>query len=204
MARDDRGNRGARRRVGTDRFAPQCADGARDHQMPREEHSANLPLRTIHNRSSVVAGRGSAASSRDAPPFPCCRHLTPWVACGVAALAVPGVAGVAAVFVGHHCSSSYAHIVNFNVYVSDDLARRLAALAKRSGTKRNTIIRKALESWVSRAGATWPDVVLQWSGEPTAVPFESLRSELGEVPDDPFEAKGQSRRRPASGSRRKR
>jgi hypothetical protein len=70
-------------------------------------------------------------------------------------------------------------IVNFNVYVSDELARRLAALAKRSGTKRNTLIRKALESWVSRAGTTWPEVVLEWSGEPSAVPFESFRGDLG-------------------------
>ena len=94
--------------------------------------------------------------------------------------------------------------MNFNVYVSDDLARRLAALAKRSGTKRNTLIRKALESWVGRAGATWPDVVLRWTGDPAAVPFESFRSELEGARDDPFKAEAPRRQRRGSASRKKR
>jgi hypothetical protein len=91
--------------------------------------------------------------------------------------------------------------VNFNVYVSDDLARRLAALAKRSGTKRNTIIRRALESWVERAGATWPDVVLSWTGDPTVIPFESFRAELRDPGADPFEPQATGGRRPIQGKR---
>lgn len=90
------------------------------------------------------------------------------------------------------------------MYVSDDLARRLAALAKRSGTKRNTLIRKALESWVGRAGATWPDVVLQWRGEPAAVPFESFRRELESASDDPFMSEAPSRRRVRESGQRRR
>jgi hypothetical protein len=93
--------------------------------------------------------------------------------------------------------------VNFNVYVSDDLARRLAALAKRSGTKRNTLIRKALESWVGRAGTAWPDVVLLWTGEPKAVPFESFRGELEGAREDPFEREARGTRRPPRRRRRR-
>jgi hypothetical protein len=63
------------------------------------------------------------------------------------------------------------------VSVSDDLARRLVALAKRRGTKPSAEIRKALEHWVGQPTHQRPDVVLPWTGDPTIDPFQSFRED---------------------------
>jgi predicted transcriptional regulator len=82
--------------------------------------------------------------------------------------------------------------VNFNVYLDDELVRRLDALSKRTGIRRNALIREAVGNLVRRRKTTWPDIILEWKGEPDAVPFEDARSELAEPADDPFGAPGRS------------
>jgi hypothetical protein len=76
--------------------------------------------------------------------------------------------------------------MNFNVYLDEALARRLAALAKRTGARRNALIRQAVASLVARTKAEWPGPVLEWDGDPTIPPFEALRIDLGEPTVDPF------------------
>lgn len=78
--------------------------------------------------------------------------------------------------------------MNFNVYLDDALVDRLDALAKRSSTPRNALVRKAVEHWVQHEGEVWPPIVLAWTGDRAVVPFESFRAELGEARDAPFES----------------
>jgi hypothetical protein len=85
--------------------------------------------------------------------------------------------------------------VNFNVYLDDDLARRLAALAKRTGAPRNALIRQAVAHWLARATVDWPAAVLAWEGDPACLPFEGFRSDLAEPSDDPLVRRVASPRR---------
>lgn len=72
------------------------------------------------------------------------------------------------------------------MYLDDELVRRLEALAKRTGARRNAIIRQAVAAWVGRAGAEWPSIVAEWRRDPAAPRFDDMRSELVEPPADPF------------------
>jgi hypothetical protein len=94
--------------------------------------------------------------------------------------------------------------VNFNVYIDDTLARKLAVLARRTGAPRNALIRKAIAQWVARSKAGWPTVVLEWEGDPSSVPFEELRAELAAPSADPFSSRTPSRpHRPRKARRRR-
>jgi hypothetical protein len=76
--------------------------------------------------------------------------------------------------------------VNFNVYLDDETARRLDAVAKASGAPRNALVRRAVAEWLERTGAGWPALILEYAGDPTVQPFESHRDELQPPNDDPF------------------
>jgi len=76
--------------------------------------------------------------------------------------------------------------VNFNVYLDDATAKRLDALARREKVARNALIRRAVDALLAQSRQHWPDVVMNWTGEPEAVPYESLRSELRPPDDDPL------------------
>jgi predicted transcriptional regulator len=76
--------------------------------------------------------------------------------------------------------------MNFNVYLEDALARRLTVTAKRTGVRRNALIRQAVADWVTRTGASWPAAVLGWMGDPAMRPFEASRAELAKMDDDPL------------------
>jgi hypothetical protein len=78
------------------------------------------------------------------------------------------------------------HSVNLNVYLDDAVARRLDLLARQTGKPRNAIIRHAVATWLERAHAEWPPVVLEWAGDPSTPPFERARDELLDPPEDPF------------------
>ena len=92
--------------------------------------------------------------------------------------------------------------MNFNVYLDDELAKRLSKLAKRTGSPRDALIRRAVASWVRGAGAAWPARVLEWKGDPSATPFEDARLELAKAPADPFEREeSRPARRGAAGKR---
>ncbi len=85
--------------------------------------------------------------------------------------------------------------MNFNVYLEAPLAKKLGALARRTGTKRNALIRQAVAKLVAEDDARWPAMVLAWTGDPDFPPFEATREELRiDADDDPF--RGVERRRP--------
>ena len=83
--------------------------------------------------------------------------------------------------------------MNFNLYLDEDSARRLAQLAKRTGVPRNAIVRKAVREWLDAQSSVWPKEVQEFPGDPALVPFESRRSELRAAEDDPFSLSEPSR-----------
>lgn len=85
-------------------------------------------------------------------------------------------------------SSSYTVSMNFNVYLDNETARRLDALARATGSPRNAIVRNAVAAWLDRVAGAWPELVREFPGNPSLAPFESLRDELGSPNDDPFAA----------------
>jgi predicted transcriptional regulator len=87
--------------------------------------------------------------------------------------------------------------VNFNLYLDRDAAARLTRLAKSKKTPRNALIREAVQDWLKRENQQWPAEVLEFHGAADAVPFESHRSELSRLADDPFSLGSPATRRPA-------
>ena len=77
--------------------------------------------------------------------------------------------------------------MNFNVYLDDDLGSRLVEAAKESHKSRNGLIREAIDQWLKTKETTeWPDEILQFTGINDFPSFESHRTGLGTVKDDPF------------------
>lgn len=74
--------------------------------------------------------------------------------------------------------------MNFNIYLEDELGRKLDNICQLSGKKRNTIIREALETWIQQYSMPdWPESIKTFQGEPESIRFESHRAELKE-PDE--------------------
>ena len=77
--------------------------------------------------------------------------------------------------------------MSFHVYIEPDLELKLDALCRKTGQKRNTLVRDALREYVnSRLKATWPEDVFRFKPDPDLVPFESLRGDLLPERDDMF------------------
>lgn len=69
--------------------------------------------------------------------------------------------------------------MNFNVYLEDELGKQLEATAKVTGKKRNTIVREAIELWLSvQREAQWSSSLLEFEGVDHPLSFESYRDEL--------------------------
>ncbi len=75
--------------------------------------------------------------------------------------------------------------MNFTVYVQDELGQKLDFLAKTEQKSRNTLIREALELYLSRKNLQqWPVAVLNFPGtKQPLTAFEALREELQPIPN---------------------
>ncbi|NBT84925.1 MAG: ribbon-helix-helix protein, CopG family [Alphaproteobacteria bacterium] len=69
--------------------------------------------------------------------------------------------------------------MNFNIYVPEELNEELLALSKISKKTRNTLIREAIEVYLTQQHRhNWPDVILNFEGlGQGTVRFESFRFE---------------------------
>lgn len=77
--------------------------------------------------------------------------------------------------------------MNFNVYIEDDLARKLEIIANFLGKKKNYIIREALSQWVeTHSEVRWPDSIKTFEGIKDFPAFESHRNELLAPKEDIF------------------
>jgi predicted DNA-binding protein len=71
--------------------------------------------------------------------------------------------------------------MNFNIYINDELSHKLTYISESTHKKRNTVIREALELYISQLEKpTWPSSILEFKGVKDFSPFEDLRKELPE------------------------
>ena len=68
--------------------------------------------------------------------------------------------------------------MNFNIYIEESLAGQVAKLAKSLDKSRNSIIREALQDWITRqTSSQWSEEVLNFSGIEDFPEFEAQRKE---------------------------
>lgn len=78
--------------------------------------------------------------------------------------------------------------MHFNIYVDDQVGAQLNKLAKKSGKTRNSLIREAIEEWITQQiNPKWSDIVLDFNGLKDFPAFETYRKDLNEPKEDPFE-----------------
>lgn len=71
--------------------------------------------------------------------------------------------------------------MNFNIYLNDEIAKKLEYLAEKEKKSRNSLIRAAIEAYLNANKSTseWPKIILDFKGVGDAIPsFESYRNEL--------------------------
>ncbi len=77
--------------------------------------------------------------------------------------------------------------MNFNLYLEDEIGKRLNRLAEQTGRSRNALIREAIAGWLERAEHKgWPAAVEQFGGVADAPAFEQYRAHLKPTDDDPL------------------
>jgi metal-responsive CopG/Arc/MetJ family transcriptional regulator len=75
--------------------------------------------------------------------------------------------------------------MNFNIYIDDNLGRKIDCLASKTGMKRNAIVREALSSWIEQQERSeWPQSVLKWQGTDVFIEFEATRDELKPISEE--------------------
>jgi hypothetical protein len=78
-------------------------------------------------------------------------------------------------------------LMNFNVYLDEQAVERLNALARKTGTTRNALIREAVAHLLDKKAKTgWPQAVMEFGGDPRAPAFESTRRGLRPPRKDPL------------------
>lgn len=77
--------------------------------------------------------------------------------------------------------------MSFHVYIEPDLESKLDTLCKKTGEKRNAIVRKALRAYVnSHLTADWPEGLFDFKPDKSLPRFEATRSEFASDRDDVF------------------
>jgi hypothetical protein len=68
--------------------------------------------------------------------------------------------------------------MSFHVYLEPQLQEQVDALSKKTGRKRNAIVREALREYVAKqVKQDWPEEVFRFSADPKLTRFESLRQD---------------------------
>lgn len=77
--------------------------------------------------------------------------------------------------------------MHFNVYIDDQIGIELNKVTKKSGKKRNAIIREALAEWLQHhVKKEWPTEILTFTGIKDTIEFESYRKLLDVPKEDPL------------------
>jgi len=76
--------------------------------------------------------------------------------------------------------------MHFNIYLDAQTGRHLNDCAQAEKKSRNALIREAIEEWLGRHRAGWPEEIMEFQGVGDFLPFESHRAELQPPNLDPF------------------
>lgn len=77
--------------------------------------------------------------------------------------------------------------MNFNIYLKDDIGKRVTKRAKSLHRSRNSIITEALEEWLDRHSASsWPKGFFDFEPIEDVPDFKKMRGDLKEISEDPL------------------
>lgn len=77
--------------------------------------------------------------------------------------------------------------MSFHVYIEPELESKLDSLCKKTGEKRNAIVRKALREYVeSQLNSEWPENLFDFKPDKSLPRFEEYRREFSADRDDIF------------------
>jgi len=77
--------------------------------------------------------------------------------------------------------------MNINIYLEEELGRRITQQAEVLGKSRNAIVREALKEWLAHhKSQRWPASIRKFTGDAEFPEFESHRQELNQPEDDPL------------------
>ena len=69
--------------------------------------------------------------------------------------------------------------MNFNVYLEDEIGKKLEAISQKENVSRNALIRQAVKLLIdSKKRSQWSEDILNWNGIKEEISFESYRNEL--------------------------
>ncbi len=69
--------------------------------------------------------------------------------------------------------------MNFNVYLEDEIGKKLEAISQKENVSRNALIRQAVKLLIdSKKQSQWSEDILNWNGIKEEISFESYRNEL--------------------------
>ncbi|NRB11319.1 MAG: hypothetical protein HRU35_06905 [Rickettsiaceae bacterium] len=69
--------------------------------------------------------------------------------------------------------------MNMNIYLEDQLAKKLVTFAEKLHRKKNAIVREAIKDWIDKhSRQKWPDSVLQFKGIEDFPDIEELRKDV--------------------------
>ncbi len=77
--------------------------------------------------------------------------------------------------------------MNFQIYLEEPLRRELDDLRRRTGTKRNALVREAIRQYIERQKSRqWPESVVEFKPEKSFPRFETARKTLSPPKDVVF------------------
>jgi hypothetical protein len=78
--------------------------------------------------------------------------------------------------------------MNLSIYLSQDLENRLSLMSQQLHTSKNSIIREALEEWITRhtPHSSWPPHFFDFEPINDAPDFSSYRKDLSPPKEDIF------------------
>lgn len=78
--------------------------------------------------------------------------------------------------------------MNFNVYVKEEMGRRISKAARKFHRSRNSIINEALEEWLNRYESNeWPKGFFDFEAIPDCPDFKDFRKDLSsDISEDPL------------------
>ncbi len=80
--------------------------------------------------------------------------------------------------------------MNFHVYIEQELESKLELLCKKTGSKRNSLVREALREYLkNHLSQQWPESVFDFKPDRHLPRFESLRGDLPPDRDNIFTRK---------------
>jgi metal-responsive CopG/Arc/MetJ family transcriptional regulator len=77
--------------------------------------------------------------------------------------------------------------MNLNIYLEEELAKKLAVYSEKLNRKKNSIVREAIRDWVEKhTKKKWPKSILEFKGIKDFPSVTELRQDIDDKDEDLF------------------